>query len=191
MKVKFVSIAAFFGILIAMLFIGCGERELFEPIDVTEVFAPIGWMGDGEQGEKYIRLDEASQEAPHSKPTSIKWTYKKGPVGWAAVAYHYPPDVPNGNWGKEKGFDLNGAKRLTFWARGEKGGESVEFKVGCMLDTKPHKDSLCVERSITLTKDWKQYKLDLAGKDTSSVISGFVWATNQSVTFYLDDLIIE
>jgi len=160
---------------------------LSPPIDVTAYHVPSGWMGDGEQGTKFITVDEECQENPRSPPTCTKWTYKRGPVGWAAVAYQYPEN----NWGQCKGIEIKGATKLTFWAKGENGGEIVDFKMGCMLDTEPYRDSLCVAKKVALTNKWQQYELDLVGEDTSCVIWGFVWATNRSVTFYLDDIMIE
>ena len=46
---------------------------------------------------------------------------------------------------------------------------------------------------VTLTKDWQQHTIDLAGKDLTSISGGFCWATNLDVnpegaTFYLDDI---
>jgi hypothetical protein len=46
---------------------------------------------------------------------------------------------------------------------------------------------------VILTKEWKQYSIDLKGKDASYVNGGFCWATNtdknpEGVTFYLDEM---
>ena len=44
-----------------------------------------------------------------------------------------------------------------------------------------------------LTQEWKQYEIDLSGKDLSYISGGFCWATNldvnpDGVVFYLDDI---
>jgi len=44
---------------------------------------------------------------------------------------------------------------------------------------------------VMLTKDWKQYTINLAGQDLSRIVTGFAWtlaAHGQPVTFYLDDI---
>ena len=46
---------------------------------------------------------------------------------------------------------------------------------------------------MVLTQEWKQYTIDLRGKDLSYMIGGFCWATNADVnpegaTFYLDEI---
>ena len=46
---------------------------------------------------------------------------------------------------------------------------------------------------VVLTQDWKQYTIDLRGKDLGYIIGGFAWSTNIDVnpdgaTFYLDEI---
>ena len=46
---------------------------------------------------------------------------------------------------------------------------------------------------VVLDKEWKQYTIDLKGKDLSYIIGGFAWATNLDVdpdgcVFYLDEI---
>src|SRR5262245_5696261 len=89
-------------------------------------FAPSGWMGD--YGD--IKLNDADTTNPADGKTAIKVSYNaKGAQGanWAGMFWQQPPN----NWGdKPGGYDLSNMKRVTFWARGEKGGEKIaEFKV--------------------------------------------------------------
>ena len=42
-----------------------------------------------------------------------------------------------------------------------------------------------------LTTEWKQYEIDLTGKDLSQIKTGFCWvlgAKGEPITFYLDDI---
>jgi hypothetical protein len=153
-------------------------------------------MGDGEQGTKYITLLEGCKESPHSKPTCIKVSYKPGPKGWGGIYWQNKPD----NWGDQPGDSLGqgGFKKLTFWARGRRGEEILEFKAGGIhAPGKPYKDSFEVGiRKVTLESKWKQYTINLEGKNLASVIGGFCWVANQSanpngLTFYLDDILYE
>jgi hypothetical protein len=153
-------------------------------------------MGDGEQGTRYVELSESWQENPHSKPICVKVVYKPGPKGWAGIFWQNIPD----NWGSQPGEDFRkaGYRRITLWARGERGNEVIEFKAGGInAPGKTHRDSFVASAGkITLEKDWKRYVIDLDGKDLSSVIGGFAWTASSSAnpdgaTFYLDDVSYE
>ena len=162
----------------------------FPPVYVTEAYYPSGWMGDW--GD--ITLDDSYTENPHSDPICIKIIYsaaKSQEEGWAGIYWQHP----DSNWGdKIGGYDLTGATKLTFWARGEKGGEKAEFKVGGITGKYP--DSLRPPVStgvVILSDNWQQYTIDLTGKDLSHIIGGFVWVTNKNqnpygCTIYLDDI---
>ena len=159
-------------------------------LDVSHKFYPSGWMGDGEQGTKFIEVNDSWRETPHSPPTCYQWNYKPGPMGWAAVAWQRPEN----NWGDQKGIDLTGYKRLTFWIKGEKGGEVVSIKAGG--HTTPFAAyPATFEASlgfITLKNTWEKKEIDLTG-DLSNVPCAFVWAASLvhnpiGCTFYLDDI---
>jgi len=101
---------------------------------------------------------------------------------------------PANNWGdREGGYDLTGATKLTFWVRGENGGERIEeFKIGGITGLYPDSDIAGIG-PVMLTQEWKQYEIDLRGKDLSYISGGFAWSTNldvnlNGVTFYLDDV---
>ena len=100
-------------------------------------------------------------------------------------------DPPN-DWGdKAGGHDLSGAKKLSFWARGEKGGEKVECKFGILGADKKFADSSTGSTTVELTNEWKQYTIDLNGKDLSRIKTGFCWVVagqGAPITFYLDDV---
>ena len=84
-------------------------------------FAPSGWMGDF--GD--LKLNQACTETPRSGNNCIKITYSAKMTqgaGWTGIFWQQPAN----NWGEKKGgYDLTGAKKLTFWARGANGGEKI------------------------------------------------------------------
>jgi hypothetical protein len=145
-------------------------------------------MGDGEEGAKHVQLNAQWKDNCHTAPC-IKVSYEPGSRGWAGVYWQYP----DGNWGKVPGREVKGAKTVEFWARGEKGGEVVSFKVGGINQLK-YKDSLDISMDpVVLTTEWKQFEIDLGGADTSSVIGAFAWIASKDgnpggLTFYLDDI---
>lgn len=155
-------------------------------------YTPSGWMGD--YGD--IKVDTGSKDAPHTGATCIKASYsaeQKQGAGWAGVYWQNPAN----NWGTQPGgFDLKGAKKIVFWAKGEKGGEKIaEFKIGGI--TGEYADSDCAGISeVTLTNEWKEYSIDLNGKDLSSISGGFCWVANSAsnpngFNIYLDDISYE
>jgi len=153
-------------------------------------FVPSGFMPDG----KCLALDDMVQEKCYEGKTCIKVTYdvvcSREGQKWAGIFWLNPAN----NWGSRKGgFNLTGAEKLTFWARGEKGGERIEeFKAGGITGDYPDTD-MSVIGPVILTPEWKQYSIDLRGKDLSYISGGFSWATNvdvnpQNCTFYLDQI---
>ena len=89
---------------------------------------------------------------------------------------------------------MSAINSLTFWARGDKGKEVVEFKVGDVaLPPSPGRST----GKIALTKDWVQYTLELKGNDLNRiVIALFTWvATDQDnpdgAVFYLSEIQFE
>lgn len=163
-------------------------------LSVTRDFYPSGWMGDGEEGTRYIKLNTESSENPHTPPTSVKVIYQPGPKRWAGIYWQYPEN----NWGSKPGRNLQGYTRVTFWARGERGGEVVEFKAGDIKDmSKPYQDTFAVSLGkVTLSTTWRKYEINLAGQNLSNVIGAFAWVATgndnpQGLTFYLDDIYYE
>jgi len=167
-------------------------------------FVPSGWMGD--IGD--IQLDECWTAVTHTGRTAIRVAYlaegrepsrhcRGDPCNWAGV---YWQDSTY-NWGdRPGGIDLRGAVNLSFWAKGEEGGEVISFKaggVGCEEGT--HPDSLCPARPldpspVVLTNTWQAYTIPLkADLDLSHVVGGFLWSASKwdnqgGRKFYLDDI---
>lgn len=152
-------------------------------------YIPSGWMGD--YGD--IKFNDGWTENPYSGKHCIKITYSaqltQG-AGWAGIYWQNPAN----NWGaRDGGFDLTGAKTLTFYARGEKGGEVIsEFKAGGITGEYGDSDSASIG-PIVLTQEWKKYTIDLEGLDLSYISGGFCWAASKmdnpdGFIFYLDEI---
>jgi len=155
-------------------------------------FVPSGWMGDFDD----LTLDMDSHENPADGKTCIKITYsakQSDNTGWAGMYWQQPVN----NWGnKAGGFNLKGMKQLTFWARGEKGGEVIsQFKVGGISGDHPDSDAISIG-PVVLTTDWKKYFIDLTTANLSQISGGFAWAASsddnpQGITFFLDEIRFE
>jgi hypothetical protein len=174
-------------------------------------FFPTGYMGDF--GDMQIQLNDT--EHKYSGTSCVQVIYKAGPhnkAGWTGFFWQYPAN----NWGDMPGgYDLSKAKRLTFWARGEKGGEVINtFQVGGIHGKYPDAGFVPMGQ-ITLSREWKQYTINLVNIDNpiildqenkecwpfllplSRIVAGFGWATslevngNQGIIFYLDEIRFE
>ena len=151
------------------------------------VFIASGWMGSTDA----IEYDDCWKENPHAGESCIKCVFSD-PKGWGGIVWQNPAN----NWGDEEGgIDLTGAKQLSFWARGEKGDEMVEFKMGLIAKNKPFWDTGKASLGkVKLTKEWKQYIMPLEGKDMSRIMTGFSWTAKgraEPVVFFLDDITYE
>lgn len=167
-------------------------------IKAAVVPLPLVLYADGQKGMPYtasgymgnvkaINMDFDCTVNPHTGKTCLKVTYNdKG--GWGGVVWQHPAN----DWGDQPGgYDLSGAEELSFWARGQEGGEKVKFGFGLLGIDKKYHDSAKGETAVTLTTEWQQYKVDLSEKDLGRIKSGFMWSLGgqgKSLTFYLDDI---
>lgn len=153
-------------------------------------FYPSGWMGDW--GE--VKFNDDYRADYYSGQSCIRITYfAKGfhGAGWVGIYWQNPLK----NWGTvEGGYNLNKAKKLSFYARGEQGGEVIsEFKVGGITGDYPDSGSASIG-PVVLTNQWQQYMIDLSNTNLSYVSGGFCWSTSKDansgrpITFYLDDI---
>lgn len=150
-------------------------------------FVPSGWMGNVDA----LEVDPCFPENTHHGPCCMKIVFSDA-NGWAGIVWQNPTE----NWGdSEGGLDLTGSKKLTFWARGEKGNEMVEFKMGVIKPSmKFHDSGRASLGRVRLEKTWKQITIPLAGINLSRIVSGFSFAVkgrSDAVIFYLDDIIYE
>jgi hypothetical protein len=89
--------------------------------------------------------------------------------------------------------NLSAVNRLTFWARGDRGGEVIEFRIGTEEVLPIPGRSL---GGVTLTSTWDQYGIDLEGIDLTNAIGLFCWIAKdsdnrQGAVFHLDDIQFE
>ena len=170
-----------------------GERKpipaekLATPITITGgPWAPSGWMGNTEK----LKMDEASTENPKTGKTCTKVTFASE-SGWAGVVWQHPA----GDWGDAPGgFNLTGATKLTFWARGNTGGEKVTIGIGNIGKDKIYHDTFSGKKELTLTKDWQQFEIDLTGQDLTRIKSPLYFTTasaGKPATFYFDEITIQ
>jgi hypothetical protein len=156
------------------------------------LYVPSGWMGDVYS----IRLFENWKDEISNGEKAIRFVYdgsKAGVFGWAGVAWQYPAC----NWGNIDGaINLSGAKKLSFRARGEAGGEVVAFKIGGNYGVFSDTTEKYLG-PVSLSKDWKEYSLSLEKEDLRHISCGFCFVVNREqqknpvTILYLKDIRIE
>lgn len=96
------------------------------------------------------------------------------------------------------------AENLTFWVRGERGGEQIDFFVAGVgrdarsgIPIQPYPDSSPRHPPFgslfVLTTQWQRFTIDVSGLDLAYVLGGFGWAASskhnpEGAVFYLDDI---
>lgn len=173
-------------------------------------YAPSGWMGDfGDlsMNQGWPKNGKSSKESKAAKAdpakqamedTCIQVKYsgqRKQGAGWAGIYWQHPAN----NWANKRGgYDLSAYSKLTFMAKGDKGGEVIDkFLIGGITGQTEEGDSDEASLSpVTLTTDWKKYEIPLKGLDLSHIIGGFGFALNadanpNGVVMYLDEIRLE
>ncbi|NUQ71653.1 MAG: hypothetical protein HUU17_12645 [Chthonomonadales bacterium] len=150
-------------------------------------YSPSGWMG----GTGSIRLDPDSADRPFAGRTALRCAYLAAD-GWGGVVWQNP----SGDWGdRPGGYDLSGARRLVWHARGARGGEVVSFLFGLLGPDKPFADTVRLKlENVTLPAEWKRYEIPLDGAALARIKTAFGWTVagqGRPVEFYLDDIRIE
>ncbi|MEL6613845.1 MAG: tetratricopeptide repeat protein, partial [Bacteroidota bacterium] len=148
-------------------------------------YSPSGVMGEVEK----VRHDLFSTDTPYEGQTCFKWHVDPGET-WAAIAWLEPEN----DWGERPGgYDLTGAKEITFVARGAQGGETLVIGMG-IVDAGAYPDTLRERVGIELTRQWQRFTFSLEGSDLSTVRAGFVIEsklTDDAQTVYFDDIRVE
>ena len=144
-------------------------------------YVPSGFMGSTDA----LKVVEDCKDDPKFGAHCTKVTYSKTD-DWGGVVWQHPEN----DWGeKPGGFDLTGAKSMSFWAKGKAGGEVVKFGFGVIGKDQPYFDTAKKEVPVTLTNQWKEYVIDLEGKDLRRIKTGLFFSLagqGEPVEFYLD-----
>jgi len=157
---------------------------------VGDLYYPI-YNGDGDYDDIILDCHERNITHPGSSCINISYSANRSQgKGWAEICWLYPEK----NWGDRPGRDLTWPRTLTFWARGNEGGEKAEFRVGGIKGR--YSDTLNVSTVIYLSKSWQPQEIDLSNYDRSNVCGGLRLSFNISQNpngciIYLDNLHFE
>lgn len=180
--------------------------------DSANRFTQKAKIDDG-QSDFVFDMNENWQEDPFLGSSAIQARVKTAGRSWGGWLFvnGYLPDgetVPQLTFGERPGtgLDLTGATELVFEARGEQGGEIVEFftaglgydgETNSRVASYPDSNQKVTLGFITLTDEWITYRIDLSGADLSSIGCGFgfvlsgVKSGEAESVFYLDEIRFE
>ena len=136
--------------------------------------------------DKYIKNTKTGKTCIQIKYTAEK---KLG-NGWAQISFQ---PTPSNYWNTRRGsYDLTTAKKLFFYAKGEKGNEIVEFKmVGLNGRESGNKDVSTGE--VKLTKNWKLYTINIYNTQLQDIAGGIAIIFSRQLnpekcTIYIDHI---
>jgi hypothetical protein len=181
-------------------------------------FVPYGWMSDVTNDlPRIIRVNLEYDNQPNialratgrqERERCIEIELNWETATWAGVAFISGPDKPPW-WGESnrgKYFNLGSLpkKKLSFYARGERGGETIKVQIG-VLSGQPFGDSLSkpfVTEEIKLTPQWTRQEVDFAtipNPELAKICNGFAVVADQGsqpgpgtkTQFYIDDIYLE
>ena len=146
-------------------------------------------------------FNSASPKGFDGKGTAVKVSFNLStPPNWAGVVVPVQADY----WGETdaKGLDLTKAKKLVFYAKGEKGGEQIQVKAAIVSDKKFGDSAIVpiVSPWYTLEKNWKRYEITIedAKGNLQRVITPFSVISNKphninvdTIDFYVDEIYYE
>jgi flagellar motor protein MotB len=155
-------------------------------------YIPSGYMGDAK--DILLKQTRDVKETYENIGTSLEIIYTpRGSEGWAGLYWLEPAN----NWGNiQGGFNLKGATKLTFWAKGLTGTEILsEVKIGGIAGKYPDSDTISV-KNIGLSKEWQMFEVDLRGRKLSHIIGGFCVIfdkhnNSDGATIFIDDIVYE
>ena len=149
-------------------------------------YGPTGYMGN----YKSISVDLNNKEDVHSGKSSLKISYNAD-HDWYGVAFVDPPN----DWGDHLGgYEIDGAKEFSFWAKASKKNVVATIGFGLIGKDKPFPDTSKKSIEVKLSAKWKKYTIDVQKLDLSCIRSGLVLFSNaygSPQNIYLDDVVFE
>ena len=150
----------------------------------------VPWIPSGYMGNTgAIKVDLGWVANPKNGVSCIKVTYDAADE-WGGVVWQDPIN----DWGDAAGgYDLSGATALEFWARGDQGGEVLDFGFGVLDSDKKYPDSGSASlKGVRLTDDWRKYRIELdKSTDLKRIKTGFYWSIagqGKPTVFFLDEI---
>ncbi|WP_298514430.1 glycoside hydrolase family 2 TIM barrel-domain containing protein [uncultured Kordia sp.] len=149
-------------------------------------YIPTGYMGN----YKVMTVDTQSTDEVHSGSYAIKIDYKER-SGWYGLAFVDPKN----DWGTTLGgYEIEGAKKFSFWAKADRDGVTATIGFGLIDNDKPFPDTSKKSKKLELTSEWKKYTFKIKRENLSCIRSGLVLFSSSfgfPQTIYIDEVVFE
>jgi hypothetical protein len=149
-------------------------------------YFPSAYMGN----YKAIEVDLNYKADVHSGNSAIKISYQARD-NWYGVGFVDPAN----DWGDILGgYDLAGAKKMTFWAKANDKNIKAKIGFGLIDKDKPFPDTGKKSKEIVLSTEWKKYSIPTNKLDMQCIRTGFVLFSSGNGfphEIYLDDIVFE
>jgi hypothetical protein len=167
--------------------IGTAEAAAL-PMDVKEIFTSVERNGDAKDNPSRIKIDTEFIDPDEHCEFCYRIEIEPGAVGKLGAALK-----------ASKLYNLESAERVYLFARGQVGGEELQFDAaGKYVDGQVNGKAAKLMKfgytseKIKLKKDWQRYEMDLSNADLKDVSHGFGFdvatnlkSSNKPIVFYL------
>jgi hypothetical protein len=155
--------------------IGVAEAATL-PLDVKQTFRLLERNGDARDDPWRIKIDSEFIDPDEHCEFCYRIEIDPGATGMLGTTFK-----------ANKVFNLEGAERLTFYARGEIGGEDVRFRAaGKSVDGANARNAAEPVRfafeseGTKLDRQWQRYEMDLSNADLTDITHGFGFEIDRS-----------
>ena len=140
------------------------------PLEIDQHYSLDERAGDAQLPFGYLKVHDGYIDTERHCEFCIRVEYVPGPGGVAGMAFR-----------NDIGFDLSTAKKVTFYAMGQDGGELIKFKAaGKKVNTEVSDEEIFknvkfdkTTKVVTLTTDWKRFEIDLSNSDLRGITHPF------------------
>lgn len=136
------------------------------PVDVKESFVKMAKTGDAKKTPSKLQIDADFVDPDEHCEFCYRLQFTPGTQGQGGVLFE-----------ASEPLNLKDAKRMTFWARGDLGGEKIQVSAaGKKSSLAGASDGVkfgVTSTDLALVKEWKKFEIDLSGVDLTSVTHGF------------------
>lgn len=142
--------------------LGVAEAAIL-PMEIRDTFKTIEKTGDAKAKDSLLLIDTDFVDPDNHCEFCYRIEFTPGSTGKGGFAMK-----------SDKAFDLSEATRIAFFAKGETGKETVQFKVGGKEDRATDLATGGAKYAVTsvntkLKNDWHKIEIDLSGEDLKSI----------------------
>ena len=155
------------------------------PLEISDLYKLVRTEGDTDYGEAYLQYHEDVINSERSCEFCTLVEYTPGPAGQSEISF-----------ASVQGYDLSGAKKVTFFMMGAQGDESVMVKVAGKQ--KADIEFAVITEPIKLGNQWQKFEIDLTGKtDLKDITDAFAVVVkasdnnNAPASFYVKHMTYE